>query len=77
MNYLIIVVIITINTVCLLGLKMMNRIKYLHKHNFIHRDIKPENFLIGTKSKSNIDFYLIYLKDIKILKIINYRKGRP
>ena len=66
MNYLIIVVIITINTVCLFGLKMMNRIKYLHKHNFIHRDIKPENFLIETKSKSNIDFYLIYLKDIKI-----------
>ena len=48
----------TISTVCLLGLQMMNRIEYLHKHNFIHRDIKPENFLIGTKSKSNIVFLL-------------------
>ena len=63
----------TISTVCLIGLQMMNRIEYLHKHNFIHRDIKPENFLIGTKTKSNIIFLLDFglSQDIKILQIIN------
>ena len=72
----------TISTVCLLGLQMMNRIEYLHKHNFIHRDIKPENFLIGTKSKSNIVFLLDFglskrYKNIKNHQHIPYREGRP
>ena len=72
----------TISTVCLIGLQMMNRIEYLHKHNFIHRDIKPENFLIGTKTKSNIIFLLDFglskrYKNIKNHQHIPYREGRP
>ncbi len=72
----------TISTVCLLALQMMNRIEYLHKHNYIHRDIKPENFLIGTKSKSNIVFLLDFglskrYKNMKNHQHIPYREGRP
>lgn len=60
----------TISTVSLLGLQIINRIEYLHNHDFIHRDIKPENFLIGTQEKSNI----IYLIDYGLSK--RYRIGK-
>ena len=72
----------SIITVCLLAIQMLNRIEYLHKHNYIHRDIKPENFLIGTNEKSNI----LYLIDFGLSKRyrnpkthshIPYHEGRP
>ena len=72
----------SIITVCLLAIQMLNRIEFLHKHNFVHRDIKPENFLIGTNEKSNI----IYLIDFGLSKRyrnpkthnhIPYRENRP
>ena len=72
----------TISTVCLIGLQMMNRIEYLHKHNFIHRDIKPENFLIGTNEKSNIVYLIDFglskrYRNIKTHNHIPYRENKP
>ena len=71
----------TIVTVCLLALQMLNRIEYLHKHNYIHRDIKPENFLIGTDNKSNIIYLIDFglskrFKNPKNHQHIPYREGR-
>jgi serine/threonine protein kinase len=37
----------TLKTVVMIGLQIIDRLKYLHKKKFIHRDIKPENFLLG------------------------------
>ena len=71
----------SIITVSLLAIQMLNRIEYLHKHNYIHRDIKPENFLIGTNEKSNI-LYLIDFglskryRNIKTHSHIPYKEGR-
>lgn len=31
----------------MVGIQIIERLKYLHKKKFIHRDIKPENFLLG------------------------------
>ena len=51
-----------INSVSLLGLQMLKRLKTVHSKSFIHRDVKPNNFTIGLGKQSNsiyiIDFGL-------------------
>ena len=54
----------SLKTICVLGIEMIKRIKYLHNKNHIHRDIKPENFLIGRNENSN----KIYLIDFGLSK---------
>jgi serine/threonine protein kinase len=49
----------SLKTVIMLGFQILNRIEYLHQHNYIHRDIKPSNFLVGIGNKKNT----IYLVD--------------
>ena len=36
-----------LQTVCLIGIEMINRLKEFHSKGFIHRDIKPSNFVWG------------------------------
>lgn len=51
---------LSLKTVLMLGVQMLERIKYLHDFGFLHGDIKPDNFLMGKgklKHKVNlIDF---------------------
>ena len=47
----------SLSTVFLLGIKIINILKNIHKNNYIHRDIKPNNFLIGLNSKKD-DIYI-------------------
>ena len=54
----------SLKTICVLGIEMIKRIKYLHSKNYIHRDIKPENFLMGKDENSN----KIYLIDFGLSK---------
>ena len=54
----------SLKTICVLGIEMIKRIKYLHSKYHIHRDIKPENFLIGRNENSN----KIYLIDFGLSK---------
>lgn len=49
---------------------MIERIEYIHLHNFIHRDLKPSEFLIGENRKSDV----IYLIDYGLAK--KYRDPR-
>jgi serine/threonine protein kinase len=41
-----------------IGIKMMNRVEYIHSKGLIHRDIKPENFVYGL-DKNNDMIYII------------------
>jgi serine/threonine protein kinase len=45
---------ISLNIVCMLGIKIIQIIESIHKKGFIHRDIKPDNFLFGVEKKSDI-----------------------
>ena len=52
----------SLKTVCVLGIEMITRIKYVHSKYHIHRDIKPDNFMTGINENENkiyiIDFGL-------------------
>ncbi|EOB14519.1 Casein kinase I hhp2 [Nosema bombycis CQ1] len=46
----------SLKTVCIISLKMIEKVEILHQKNYVHRDIKPDNFVFD---KSNTNLYLI------------------
>lgn len=38
---------LSLKTVLVLGLQMIDRIEVLHNAGFIYRDVTPENFVMG------------------------------
>ena len=59
---------LSIKTVLLLGIQMIERLETLHNHYLIHRDIKPDNFMINISDKTN----KIYLIDFGFCKRYNH-----
>jgi casein kinase 1 len=55
---------LSLKTVVMLGLQILDRIEYLHSSHFLHRDIKPENFLMGTGD----DAHRLYMIDLGLAK---------
>lgn len=42
----------------MIGVQLIDRIKYFHQRGFIHRDIKPDNLLMGLGNKSKTMFII-------------------
>ena len=49
--------------VCIIGIQLMNRFKFIHSKYIVHRDIKPANFLIGKDNP-----HIIYVIDFGFAK---------
>ena len=45
---------LSLKTVLILGLQMIDRIEVLHNAGYIYKDIKPENWVMGLENKSHI-----------------------
>ena len=50
-------------TVAMIGIQILDHIKYLHSCGILHRDIKPENFLIDDMSSCRTEEDVIELAE--------------
>ena len=48
----------TVPTVCMIGIQIVNIMETIHNQHYIHRDIKPDNFVIGIGNE-NTQLYII------------------
>lgn len=49
---------LTLKTVLMLGLQILDRIEFLHSKGYIHGDIQPSNFVHGS-GKTKHKIYLV------------------
>ena len=48
----------TVPTVCMVGIQIVNIMESIHNQHYIHRDVKPDNFVIGIGNE-NTKLYII------------------
>ena len=68
----------SLKSVLMVGLQLVDRLEFIHKHGILHRDIKPDNCLLGRKNPS-----VVYLVDFGLSKKFRvngmhmpYREGK-
>jgi serine/threonine protein kinase len=54
---------ISIKSVLMIGLQVVDRLEALHRIGYLHRDVKPDNIAIGLNEKNKV----IYLFDFGLV----------
>ncbi|KAL7668441.1 hypothetical protein ACOME3_000345 [Neoechinorhynchus agilis] len=73
----------TLQTVCMIAVQCLERLKFVHEKSLVHRDLKPQNLVIGRKSHLKRKIYLIdfglacYYRSTKTGKYFDYRDRGP
>ena len=60
---------LSLKTICMLGIKMIRILEYIHEKHIIHRDIKPDNFTMDYEKGTTL-----YLLDFGLAK--QYRSSK-
>ena len=60
---------LSLKTICMLGIKMIRILEYIHDKHIIHRDIKPDNFTMDYEKGT-----MLYLLDFGLAK--QYRSSK-
>jgi serine/threonine protein kinase len=55
---------LSLNNSLIIGIQIIEAIKYIHNKSLLHRDIKPDNFLFGLENQTN----KLYLIDFGLCK---------
>ncbi len=65
--------VLSLKTVCMIGIQLLDSLKIVHELGFLHLDIKPENMMVDKDSDNNLS--VLRLIDFGISKRFLDSKG--
>lgn len=50
---------LSLKTVLMLGIQMIEILEFIHSQNILHRDLKPANFVMGNTKETERNVYIL------------------